>query len=112
MGLVLEHDPEIPPCPYLPVPEEPLGPQATRSLGKDRGPVFYEAALNYGHSLWLRGVPAQAILLLNRAMGCDLDGSEAIVQRWPMPYEAMVWFLQSREIEQFIGNGLLYAENP
>lgn len=104
MGLVLEHHPEIPPCPYLPMPDKPLGPEATRSLGKDRGPAFYEAALNYGHSLWLRGLPARGILLLNRAMGCVLDGSEEIVRRWPMPYEAMVWILQSRKIEDFIGN--------
>jgi hypothetical protein len=104
MSLKFEHLPEIPVCPFLPVPERPLGPQATRSLGGDRGVAFYEAALNYGHSLWLRGLPARAILLLNRAMGCDLDGDEAIVQRWPMPYEAMVWVLQSRKIEDFIGN--------
>ena len=104
MSLKLIHLPGIPTCPFLPVPPEPLGPAATRSLGADRGPVFYEAALNYGHSLWLRGLPARAILLLNRAMGCDLDGSEEIVQHWPMPYEAMVWILKSRKPEDFIGN--------
>ncbi len=100
----LVHLPGIAPCPYLPLPTEPLGPNTTRSLGGDRGPIFYEAALNYGHSLWLRGLPARGILLLNRAMGCDLDGSEAVLQRWPIPYEAMVWILQSRSIEDFIGN--------
>ncbi|MFT5106479.1 MAG: hypothetical protein ACI8XO_005165 [Verrucomicrobiales bacterium] len=104
MSLSLVHQPEIPACPFLPLPERPLGPATTRSLGKDRGPAFYEAALNYGHSLWLRGLPARGILLLNRAMGCDLTGEEEIVQRWPMPYEAMVWILQSRKIEDFIGN--------
>lgn len=100
----LVHLPGTPHCPFLPIPEKPLGPDATRSLGNDRGPLFYEAALNYGHSLWLRGLPARGILLLNRAMGCELDGSEEIVQRWPMPYEALVWILQSRKIEDFIGN--------
>lgn len=104
MSLRLVHLPGIPPCPFLPVPEQPLGAAATRSLGRDRGPAFYEAALKYGHSLWLRGLPARGILLLNRAMGCDLDGSEPIVQRWPIPYEAMVWILQTRSIEDFIGN--------
>ena len=104
MGLVLEHLPEIPHCPYLPIPDRPLGPETTRSLGDDRGPTFYEAALNYGHSLWLRGLPARGILLLNRAMGCDLEGDEEILQQWPIPYEAMVWILQSHRIEQFIGN--------
>lgn len=104
MSLRLEHLPGIPACPYLPLPDRPLGPSATRSLGSDRGPAFYEAALNYGHSLWLRGLPARGILLLNRAMGCDLDGSELALQRWPIPYEAMVWILQSRNIEDFIGN--------
>ncbi|MGI9243508.1 MAG: hypothetical protein ACR2RV_22095 [Verrucomicrobiales bacterium] len=100
----LEHVPGIDACPFLPLPERPLGPQATKSLGSDRGPRFYEAALNYGHSLWLRGLPARAILLLNRAMGCELDGSEPVVQRWPIPYQAMVWIMQSRKIEDFIGN--------
>jgi hypothetical protein len=100
----LEHLPGIPNCPYLPVPERPLGPGTTRSLGADRGPIFYEAALNYSHSLWLRGLPARSILLLNRAMGCDLDGSEELLRTWPMPYEAMAWILRSRKIEDFIGN--------
>ena len=104
MSIRLEHLPGIEPCPFLPTPERPLGPNTTRSLGADRGAAFYGAALNYAHSLWLRGLPARAILLLNRAMGCELDGSEPTVQRWPVPYEAIVWILQSRKIEDFIGN--------
>jgi hypothetical protein len=73
-------------------------------LGSDRGPVFYEAALEYAQSLWLEGLPARSLLLLNRAMGCALEGHEPIVQRWPIPYGAVAWILQSHQSGQFLGN--------
>lgn len=72
--------------------------------GTDRGPAFYETALRYGHSLWLQGYPARAILLLNRAMGADIRGTEPFVIRYPLPYRAMAWLLIHHRPDQFIGN--------
>ncbi len=91
-------------CPYLPMPTEPLTARCLEPWGADRGAGFYEQALQYAHSLWLQGFPARAILLLNRAMGCDLTGEEAVLKSWPMPYHAMAWILRHHAGEGFIGN--------
>lgn len=75
-----------------------------RELGEDRGEAFFRRALEVAHSLWLQGLPAQAILLLNRAFGADLRGDEAALADFPLPYAAVAWILRSRTEDQFIGN--------
>ncbi len=77
---------------------------APEGPGDDRGPAFYRMALHYAQSLWRQGFPARAILLLNRALGAELDGSEAVLRQWPLPYPAMAWLLRNHLPEQFIGN--------
>ncbi|HWB02043.1 MAG TPA: hypothetical protein VG796_03400 [Verrucomicrobiales bacterium] len=98
------HLPHLPPCPLLPVPATPLTARCIASLAADRGTGFYHTALLYSQSLWLQGYPARAILLLNRAMGCDLDGTEPILAAWPLPYKAAAWMLRNHLPEHFIGN--------
>ncbi len=98
------HLEDLPFCPFLPEPDEPQTAAAMRKLGKNRDPAFYEAALRCGHSLWLQGLPAQAMLQLNRAFGCDLRGDEPVLESWPLPYAAMAWIMQARTDDQFIGN--------
>ena len=92
------------PCPWLPVPEQPLDSGATKVFGKNRGADFYLAALNYAQSLWLQGYPARSLLLINRALGADLDKDEPILSQWPLPYAAAAWVMQNRLEDQFIGN--------
>lgn len=103
IGVEIEGPPLVP-CPFLPVPGGLLTAASVQCLGDDRGPDFYLAALNYAQSLWLQGFPARAILLLNRALGCALDGSEPLLRQWPLPYFGMVWLLKFHRPEQFIGN--------
>jgi hypothetical protein len=98
------HLPHLSACPLLPVPQEPLTAACMAPLADERGAAFYHVALLYGQSLWLQGVPARAILLLNRAMGCDLNGSEPVLARWPLPYKAAAWMLRNHLPEHFIGN--------
>jgi hypothetical protein len=98
------HLPGINPCPLLPVPPGPLGADCLTALAGDRGPAFYHTALLYSQSLWLQGYPARAILLLNRAMGCDLRGDEPVLKQWPLPYLAVAWILRNHLPEHFIGN--------
>lgn len=74
------------------------------ALLHDRGPAFYHTALTYGHSLWLQGFPARALLLLNRALGCELTGSEPVLAAWPLPYKAAAWMLRGHHPDHFIGN--------
>jgi len=93
------------PCPYLPVPASPVDAEMVRRFRKgERGADFYEVALLYAHSLWLRGFPAKSLLLINRALGADLRGDEAVLGRWPLPYAAVAWIMRSRGEGQFIGN--------
>jgi len=75
-----------------------------KAFGKERGPAFYEAALACAQSLWLQGLPAQALLLVNRALGAEVDAADPALERWPLPYRAAAWVMLAREAEHFIGN--------
>jgi hypothetical protein len=79
--------------------------------GDERGEGFYATALEYGNYLWQRGLAARAILCLDRAMGADLRGDEAILQRWPLPYAAMAWFLRETPPGVFIGNPRVHFQH-
>jgi hypothetical protein len=78
---------------------------------KDRGGLFYDACLEYGHALWLKKLPARAMLCLDRAMGAELKGDEPILAAWPMPYAAMVWFMRHTPPGVFIGNPRIHFQH-
>lgn len=98
------HLPGLEPCPHLPVVEEVLAAAAMQRCGSGRGPDFYHQALLCAQSLWLQGLPAQSLLLINRAFGADLKDGDAILGQWPLPYAAAAWVMRRRRPEQFIGN--------
>ncbi len=95
---------DLAPSPFLPLGDLSLSAVSMRSAGSQRGANFYNLALTCAQSVWLRGLPAQAILLLNRAFSADLTGDEAVLREWPLPYRAMRWIMEQRTEEQFIGN--------
>ena len=86
------------------MPDHPITAAAMKQHGDDRGPEFYLGALTCAQSLWLQGLPAQAILQLNRAFSADLWGDEPVLGTYPLPYSPMAWLLQHHRPEQFIGN--------
>lgn len=98
------HDPDREPCPYLPPVETPLRAASMRQCGAERGGAFYFLALQCAQSLWRQGLPAQSMLLLNRAFSADLRGGEAVLVEWPLPYAAMTWVMKHHREEDFIGN--------
>lgn len=100
----MSFDTNIPVCPFLPVTDEVLRATAIRECGQDRGEKFYLRAMECAQSLWRQGLPAQAILLLNRGFGADLSGAEPVLREWPLPYRALRWILENRQEEWFIGN--------
>lgn len=79
--------------------------------GETRGAGFYGTALEYGHFLWQRRLPARAILCLDRAMGADLAGNEPVVHSWPMPYAAMAWLLTEVPRDLFCGNPRVHFQH-
>jgi hypothetical protein len=91
-------------CPFLPLPEHPMTAAVMKRHGEDRGPDFYLGALTCAQSLWLQGLPAQAILQLDRALAADLSAEADILSVHPLPYAPMAWLLRHRRPDQFIGN--------
>ncbi|MFK5922253.1 MAG: hypothetical protein QM496_08745 [Verrucomicrobiota bacterium] len=92
-------------CPYLPMVDEPLSAAVMREVKDDvYGERFYLQALKCGQSLWRQGLPAQALLMFNRALGADLQAGVAVFEQWPLPYAAVGWVMRHREQDQFIGN--------
>lgn len=94
----------LPPCPCLPPQEERLAAVFINELGNDRGPLFYERCLHIAQSQWRQGLPARAILFVNRALGAAISEDDPILQRLPLPYPAMIWLLRHADEEHFIGN--------
>lgn len=95
-------------CPYLPDIGASRFPASALSAFRDgpRGAEFYRLALCCAQSRWLEGLPAQALLMLNRAFGARLErevGAEFLAEN-PIPYRAVVWILQRGEAHGFIGN--------
>ncbi len=100
----VQHLEGLTPCPHLPAAPEPRTAAWMRRFGESRDASFYVAALTCAQSLWLQGLPAQAILQLNRAFSADLRGSEPELQQWPLPYAALAWILCQDHGDRFIGN--------
>lgn len=75
-----------------------------RRFGKHRGEAFYKGALECAQSLWIQGLPAQALLQLNRAFSADLSGTESVLSEWELPYCAVRWIMSESPPDQFIGN--------
>ncbi len=91
-------------CPFLPSVAESLRAAGMKRFGKHRGEEFYRGALECAQSLWIQGLPAQALLQLNRAFSADLRGSEPVLDEWELPYRAMRWIMSECPHDQFIGN--------
>ncbi len=94
----------LPPCPHLPSADPGLSAVSIRAVGEDRGEAFYRLALACGQALWQKGLPAQAILMLNRAFSADLRDDEPCLIDWPPPYAALRWILEHRREGDFVGN--------
>jgi hypothetical protein len=94
----------LPRCPHLPFADPGLSAVSIRAVGEDRGEAFYVLALTCAQALWQKGLPAQAILMLNRAFSADLCGDEVGLTDWPPPYAALRWILGHRREEDFVGN--------
>jgi hypothetical protein len=97
-------EPTHPACPLLPPYVAGMTGRDITQLGSERGPLFYEKSLQYAQCQWRRGLPAQAILQLNRAFAADLAPGEEILEKWPLPYAAMAYVLANAAPGEFLGN--------
>ncbi len=93
-------------CPLLPSIEKPVSAKDSRAIGQERGESFYRMCLQYAQTKWIKGLPAQALLQLNRAMSADLSGDEEYLQQYSVPYASVKWILVNRPDKrgQFLAN--------
>ena len=100
------------PCPHLPPPRAGLDWRLLAAhRDAHRGGEFYLDCLEYGHSLWIRGLAARGLLCLDRAFGAELTGHEAVLAAWPMPYAAVAWMLRTVPEGIFIGNPRVHFQH-
>jgi len=97
-----------PPCPFLPdIGGERLPAAALAAFRHgSRGADFYVQALRCAQSRWLECLPAQALLMVNRAMGAELlvPDNALTLEDHPLPYHAVAWILRRGEEFGFLGN--------
>ncbi len=102
----------LPPCPHLPTPRAGLDWRSLHAYrDRERGADFYFGCLEYGHALWQRGLAARALLCLDRAFGAELDGGEAVLRSWAMPYAATAWMIAQTPAGVFIGNPRVHFQH-
>ena len=102
----------FPPCPYLPPPRAGLDWRSLHAYRNgERGAEYYGTCLEYGHSLWQRGLAARALLCLDRAFGAELRGDEPVLRAWPLPYAATAWLIEHTPAGVFLGNPRVHFQH-
>lgn len=96
------------PCPHLPDIGNARHPASRLAEHRDgeRGADFYRQALLCAQSRWMESLPAQALLMLNRALGATLCGTRdaEVLALHPIPYRAVAWILRQEDRGGFLGN--------
>ncbi|ACB75429.1 hypothetical protein [Opitutus terrae] len=102
----------FPPCPTLPVAPGELDWRTLHAFREQhRRAEFYAACLAYAQSLWTRGLAARAMLCLDRAFSAELQGDEAELRWWPLPYAAMAWIITHTPDGVFMGNPRVHFQH-
>lgn len=99
------------PCPHLPDADLTMNWQSLNAFKDTRDIEFYLTALKYAQVLWLRQLPARAMLALDRALLSDLRGHEPELKAWPLPYRAMAWMIEHYLEQSFVGNPRIHFQH-
>lgn len=103
--------PTIPACPHLPQVTGELPITHTREQRAICGEEYYLACLELAQSLWQNKRPAQAILQLDKAMMAQMPSNSPEVIAYPIPYMAMVWFMENTPAGSFMGNPVRHFQH-
>lgn len=72
---------------------------------------FFAVALRYANYLWMQGLPARALLAMDRALFADLRETDQVLNDYEIPYCALVWFLRNPQEGKFIGNPRVHYQH-
>jgi hypothetical protein len=98
------------PCPFLPSCGRELSWRDLAEHRDNRGPELYRLCLEYGQQLWLDGLPARALLAVDRALYCDVPGDDPVLQEYPLPYRTIGWMV-SQPADGFTGNARVHYQH-
>lgn len=98
------------PCPFLPSCGRPLSWRDLNALRNDQGPELYRRCLEYAQQLWLDGLPARALLAVDRALYCDVPSGDEALRDYPMPYRTVGWMV-AQPCEAFTGNARVHYQH-
>lgn len=103
---------EIIPIPNLPTPNANMSWRDLNAFRMNqRGSDFYVTCLSYAQFLWSKELPARAILCLDRALGAELHGNEACLDKHPLPYHALAFIIKNVPPDAFIGNPRVHFQH-
>lgn len=98
------------PCPFLPSCGRTLSWRDLAAWRDERGAELYLTCLEYGQQLWLDGLPARALLAVDRALYCDVPTGNEALAAYPMPYRAIGWMV-AQPAEGFTGNARIHYQH-
>ena len=101
----------IEPCPYLPEADPSMDWRSMQSSKSISATQLYLTALTYGQVLWLKNLPARALLAIDRALLTDLSGNEPELKQWPLPYRVMAWMIAHYDDDAFVGNPRVHFQH-
>ena len=97
--------------PFLPKPESSMDYRDLRQYRQNQGAAFFETAMKYANFLWYNGLPARAILAMDRALFTNLKELDKKWQSLELPYSALIWFLKNPQKDKFLGNPRVHYQH-
>lgn len=82
--------------------------EAARERGESE---HYLACLRYGQWLWTQGLPARALLAVDRGLFCAVPSGDPALAGHPLPYAAIRWMVTQDIGLDFIGNPRVHYQH-
>jgi hypothetical protein len=73
--------------------------------------AHYLACLRYGQWLWTQGLPARALLAVDRGLFRDVPAEDPVLAAHPLPYAAIRWMVTQDIGADFIGNPRVHYQH-
>lgn len=100
-----------PPCPHLPAAPGPMTWRDLESAREKDEAEHYLACLAYGQRLWTEGLPARALLAVDRGLFCAVPTGHPALAAHPPPYAAIRWMVTQDIGADFIGNPRVHYQH-
>lgn len=102
----------LPDCPLLPAP---AGRMSWRDLEAAKAidePTHYLTCLRYARQLWeTDGLPARALLAVDRGLFCDVPAGHPALAANPLPYAVIGWMVAQDVGGAFLGNPRVHYQH-